>query len=240
MRRIETLNINNTYRSLNNNAEYRPVNSIVKVNTQTEPSILNSLNKADSLIEDTRRYIIYHSIAENDNITQELINKGAQVDYYTSTIVPTKVATDLNNNKRARAIYPLQQQFSLTTLQNMSMVSMLTRIAVDCPIVYPDIKPKDILFPMFDARYLVDRIELSFPNLHKSELGDRGDYYSLNKDTGLYQLKRVHKLNYYLALHEYLARWKIRLHLICDSQEEANYILKRGEEIVNGKVKANG
>lgn len=240
MRKIGTLNINNTFRSQNNNAEYRPSDSIIKVTTQTEPEILKMLENTDSLSNDTHRYVIYHSLAENDTITQMLIRKGAQIDYYTPTIVPTKVATELNNNKRARAVYPLNKEFNLDILKNMTMVNMLTRIAIDCPVVYPDIKPKDILFPMFDARYLVDRIELSFPALHKEELGNREDYYELNEKTGLYQLKRVHKLSYYLTLHEYLARWKIRLHLICDSQEEANYILTRGEEIVNGRVKNNG
>lgn len=238
MRDIKNLNINNTYRSQNNNTEYRSADSIVKVTTQTEPDLISRISgDKDSFMQDTNRYIIYHSLAENDTITQELIRNGAQVDYYTPTIVPIKVATDLNSNKRSRVVYPIQKQFSLETLENMDMVSMLTRVAVDCPVVFPDVTPKSILFPMFDARYLIDRIEISFPKLHEEEIGDRKEYYTKDANTGLYQLESKYKLQYYLSLHEYLARWKVRLHLMCDSQEEADFIHNRGEEIVNGRGK---
>ena len=233
LRKVQALNINNSYRSLNLNTrlDYDKVQKVIQVTRLNEDKILEQIK--NGTVDKDARYILYHfdkGIGENDTLNEKLMKLNVPISYYTATVVPLHIIKGLANNKRGEAVYQIAKEFTSEQVKNVYMASQLCRTAVSCPLVYPDIDATSILFSMWDLRYIIDRLDLYFPPiLNGSYQNSRQKYYD-STDGKRHFLNETYKLNYYVALHEVLARWRIQLWLVCDSKSEMTYLESEGEK----------
>lgn len=229
MRQIQNLNINNTYRSLNLNTTlgYDP-NKVRKVTAVNKQQILTDIKHKQY----ADRYILFHtraarSLGEDDKLNRAILRTPRPVSYYTTNVVPIHILLRLADKKDCEVVYNIAKEFTLEQIKNIETANMLCRTVVSCPLVFPDVNYRDILFSLWDLRYILDRVKLEFPDLTKKQIGDRVNYYEYNKITQLYQLRKRYKYQYYQDLHEVLARWRIQLWLLLNSLDECAYIEKK-------------
>lgn len=233
MRKVQALNINNSYRSLNLNTRlaYSQVQKVIQVTRLNEVELLDQIK--NGTLDKEARYILYHfhnGIGELDTLNTQLMELGVPISYYTNDVAPLHVLKGLANNSRGEVVYQLQKEFTPEQVKNVHTASQLCRTTVDCPIIYPDIESKSILFSMWDLRYLIDRIDLSFPALNTKQLRKQETkFYTLSPKDKLFHLNQEARLGYYIDLHEILARWKIQLWFICNTKEEMQLLEDKGE-----------
>ena len=120
-------------------------------------------------------------------------------------------------------MYQIHSEFTKEQIKNVQTASMLCKTVVSCPLLYPDGKAKDILFSLWELRYVLDRVVLTFPKLKTKQLENRKEYYHYNKNIKRYELFSKYKLQYYHNLHEVLARWRIQLWLVLEDTAEVEY-----------------
>jgi len=217
--------------NLNTKLPMETTDLVTKVNRVTIPEI------QDNFEEHKRdHFIVFHDKGEDDTFNHKLLQTNSHISYYTKTVVPYSVLVGLSGNSRGEAVYSLQKQFSVKQIKNVYQASLLCTTVLDVPVVYPDIKPTQLLFSICDLRYLIRRAEVSFPALTKDEVkvNNRDKYYSKATD-GLYYLDTKYKLEYFNEMHEFLARWVMRLYITCDTKEEQAEFEKLAIEKVNGK-----
>lgn len=233
MRKIQALNINNSYRSLNLNTRlnYQYVQKIIQVTRLNEDKLEQQIE--DGTLDKEARYVLYHfdrGIGENDTLNAKLMKLNVPISYFTNSVAPLHIIKGLANNKRGEIVYQIAKEFTKEQVENVYTASQLCRTAITCPVVYPDIKTRQILFSLWDLRYIVDRIDITYPQISDSDRKNgRADYYT-EYNGHVWGLNNKYKLDYYIGLHEVLARWKIQLWLVCDSEDETKYLEEQGEK----------
>lgn len=222
MRKISNLNINNTYRSrnLNTMVSQDVKRLITRVSSKNEPQVLKDIKQERY----ARHYLIDESQKPLQKGTIEKIFQTKQpVSYYTRTTVPYELLLRLANIKNSSVVYQIHSEFTKEQIKNVQTASMLCKTVVSCPLLYPDGKAKDILFSLWELRYILDRVVLTFPKLKTKQLENRKEYYHYNKNIKRYELFSKYKLQYYRNLHEVLARWRIQLWLVLEDAAEVEY-----------------
>lgn len=219
MRDTNTINIGNTYRVANFHASVRR-ESLGRV---TNLNQLKGTRLNDHILKETYWYKIYHDKQENSNLENEVFKKKFPVSYITDSVAPIYALLGLHKNKDGEIVYTCRSRFSDREIKNVYRASMLDRTVVNIPVVYGQTTPTDIRFNVWDIRYMIDRVDLDFLPLDKSQ------YQELSEDSkkayllydGQYVMKPIYKYEYYQDLHEYLARLRMQLNLICEDLTDA-------------------
>lgn len=226
---LKSLNIDNTFRNKNYNASLRyGVNEeIIKVNRLNEDYIWQLIHTHDF---SNKRFILFNGKYENNKLNNALLRAKVPVSYFTTSKIPYGVMKGMQGNNKAEAVYQVHSQFELDELNNMELAGQLCRTVVNVPVIYPDTSPKKLLLALYDARYLINRVDLNFVTLSKAEINqnDRKDFYEYSHEDRRYHLKISQREDYYHYLHEFLARWVMRLNMVNESGE---YLTKLNESL---------
>lgn len=230
MRKTRTVNISNTFRSLNL-ATRLPYGYYYPVTDVLEPNFLKIRNQieTDNLLG---HYVLKHrdkSAGYDDSLNRDLILSNARFTYLTDSTVPFHIISLLNGQKFGEAMYLYHQHFSDKELRNMYDSSLACNNAILCTVVHGKLSPRDILFSLNDIRYHMARVDLYFKPLNKKEVKGLEGSYNYSAKDNKYHLQSILKLQYFLSLHEWLARWGIRLTIVCDSPAEIKYIEEQGK-----------
>lgn len=184
-------------------------------------------------------YMLKHvpmGLGYDDALNNALLAQNPPFTYFTDSVAPMHVMTALNTNKHGEVMYTYQQDYSVETVKNLAKAEMLCRTAIYCPVVWDGLSATQILFSLWDLRYIVDRVDIVFTPLTKAQVNKIKNGHALyvyNKQDKKYHLKAPYKLHYYIALHECLARWRIQLCIVCDSPAEMVYIKEQGVKKAN-------
>lgn len=229
MRPVRNLNINNTYRSLNLNTTlgYNTYNT-VKVTAQTKAEVLQDIKQHKY----ASRYLLYHtkapgSIGEDDKLNAQVLNTPSPVSYFTTNEVPIHILLRMADKKNCEVVYTFTKEFTDKQIRNVQSANAFCHTVVEANLIYPDDDYRDLLFSVWDLRYVLDQLRLSFPDLTKEQVGNRHAYYAYNKTSKRYQLRSRYKYKYYENLHEVLARWKIQLWIVTRTLEEGQYLMDK-------------
>lgn len=225
MSRQKRLNILNTDRHFNINLmRASDIEKKVKVNRLNEATIEKEM---DELARKSKRYplrnkteyIIYQEKYTNDNLIQKVIKHGGGITYYTSTIIPYYVLTQLAMNLNSEVVYSIRKNFTDREQENIELSYMATRVIIDVPVVIPDISPYELLFSLEKLKTDVDKIQLSFPPLRPEEISERHkEYYEQVGD--LFYVKAQYKYEYFQYIQTSLSLWKMNIWIVTTTEEE--------------------
>lgn len=220
--RQKRLNINNTDRHYNINLmQAKEIENKVMVTRLNEKEIeenMDSLAKRSRRfpVRDTLEYIIFQERYTNDRLIKKLIQHGGSITYYTNTILPYYVLTQLSMNLSSEVVYSMRKEFTDKEQENIELSYMATKVIIDLPVVIPDINPYDVLMSLEKLKTNVDNVQLSYPPLHKSEIADRHkEYYEQKGD--FFYVKPHYKYDYFKYIQTSLSIWKMNIWLVCDN-----------------------
>lgn len=223
--RQKRLTIYNTDRYFNLNlmqrVEFENKIKVTKLNEQAiELEMDNLIMQSDQIAQrDDKAYIIYRESYANDRLIQKLIAHAGSITYYTTTTVPYYIVRGLANNPNSEIVYSSREDFTFDEVDNVMLSYMATSVVIDVPVVIPDINPIDLLFMLHPLKTNVDRVQLSFPRLHKEELAERHKRY-YHRVGEYYEVKPKVKYRYFKHLLTSLSIWKMNIYLVCDSVED--------------------
>lgn len=225
MARAKRLNILNTDRHLNVNLMKREdIENKVKVHRLNEEEIeqeMDELHKKSRRypIRNNKEYLIYQEKYTNDTLIAKIIQHGGGVSYYTNTILPYQVLTQLSRNLNSEVIYSIRKPFTDKEQENIELSYMGTKVIIDCPVVIPDTNPYDLLFCLEKIKTNVDKVQLSFPPLRETEIAERHkEYYEKIGD--LYYVKASYKYKYFQHVQTSLSLWKMNIWLVTNTPKE--------------------
>lgn len=222
--RVKKLNIFNTDRYFNVNLmkrtdieEKRKITRLNEATIEEEMDLLEARSRKYP-VRDTNSYLIFQEKYTNDALIEKVISHGGEVSYYTDTVVPYYVLKQLAMNLESEVIYTLRPEFTEKEQENIELSYMATRVVIDVPIVLPDMSPYDLLFILHPLKTNVDRVQLSFPPLHKDELSERHmEYYEQVPNTDLYTMKPHYKYSFFKYIQTSLSIWKMNIWIVCDN-----------------------
>lgn len=229
MARKRSLNIHNSDRIFNLNLTTKQEeNNFTKVTRINEKDIerkMDKLNKESVRFNkrDDKAYLLYKERYGNDTLQDKIFNHGGFIHYYTSDKAPIPVINRLASIPQSEIIYFCQKDYTAEQVRNVQLASMATQVAVDVPIVLPDINPYDYLFSLYPLRYHADKIKISFPSLLEDEIQDRHKPFYVFYN-GAYHLKSKYKYDCFRFLQEPLSTWKMNIWLVCDSERDLNMV----------------
>lgn len=227
-----TVNINNSSRLYNLNTalmeDVKDFTAVTPMNEQRIQGEMNRLEKESGRFKhrDDTHYLIYHEKYDNDNLVESLFDHGGEVSYYTTGLVPYYVIKKMAQCPVSEAVFSLRKRYTDPEIRNVQVTATATQTKIDMSVVLPDLNPYDCLFSLFDLRYNIDKVQITFPPLTEREMAKkRATYYELKEDK-LYHLKTKYKWNFYQIVKEPLSKWKMNIWFVCDSQEEEDTITR--------------
>lgn len=229
-KRRKRLNIYNTDRHFNFNlVEKDEINSKIKITRENEDDIEKSLDlvagKSKKFkLRDDKDYLIYQEKYNNDKLIKKVINHGGSVSYYTDTIVPYYVLTQLSMNTKSEVIYALRAKFKKEEVENINLSYMGTTVTIDAPVVIPDISPYALLFALHPLKTNVDRVQLSFPSLTGREVRGRHKKY-YHKVGKHWEVKPEIKYEYFKFIQDSLSIWGMNIWIVCDSKTDLDTLI---------------
>lgn len=223
--RVKRLNINNTDRHFNVNLmQKQDIEQKVMVTRINEKEIEENMDllKARSKrfpVRDTTEYIIFQERYTNDRLIKKVIQHGGGISYYTDTILPYYVLTQLSMNLASEVIYSMRKEFTDKEQENIELSYMATKVIIDLPVIIPDINPYDVLISLERLKTNVDKVQVSYPPLHKDEIADRHrEYYQ--QDGDYFYVKPHYKYDYFKYIQTSLSIWKMNIWLVCDNDKD--------------------
>lgn len=223
--RKKRLTIYNTDRYYNVNLMLRTdLESKIKVTKLNEKTIEAEMDKLAEVSgrlneRDNKSYIMYQESYLNDTLLQKLMRHAGSLTYYTDTEVPYYVIKGLANNPNSEAVYGSRRDFTYDEVDNVALTFTASTVVIDVPVVIPDISPYDLLFMLHPLKTNVDKVQLSFPKLKKSEIAPRhAKYY--HKVGDFYEVKPKIKYRYFKYIQTSLSIWKMNIYIVCDSPED--------------------
>lgn len=233
MEYVKTLNINNSSRLFNLNLillnDLKDFTVVSPFNEQKITGIMNKLDKESSRFNhrDEAHYLVYHSKVDDDDLVDKLFDHAGEVSYYTEGLVPYHVMKKMAQCPVSEAIFSLRKSYSDQEVRNIQMTASATQTAIDMSVVLPDLNPYDCLFSLFDLRYNVDKIRLTFPPLTSQEMSpSKNEYYTYNSEDQLFHMKTRYKWDFYKVVKESLSKWKMNIWFVCESEDEKSTILR--------------
>jgi hypothetical protein len=229
MTRKKSLNIHNTDRMFNLNLTTKQEQAnFIKVTRLNEKMIereMDELKRKSARFNKRNRksYLLYKERYSNDTVQDKIMNHGGYIHYYTTDRVPVPVINQLANVPQSEVIYFCKKDYTAEDVRNVQLVSMATKVAIDVPIVLPDINVYDYLFSLYPLRYHVDKVNISFPALSENEIQDRHKEFYIFYN-GMYHLKAKYKYQCFQYLQEPLSTWKMNIWLICDSKRDLQMV----------------
>lgn len=194
------------------------VSELNKKAIQTE---MDELKKASDLLpaKNTKEYIIYQDLNNDDKLVKDVITHSKSVSYYTNTIAPFHVIKDLASNVGSEVIFGSRPKFSYDDVDNVSLTFMACPVVIDIPVIIPDISPYDVLFMLHPLKTNVDKVQLSFPRLNAEEITPRHkEYY--HRVGKFYEVKPEYKYKYFKYVQTSLSIWAMNIYIICDSPDD--------------------
>lgn len=229
--RDKRLNVHNTDKMFNLRFFLRDKNDIVKVSILNREAIrkdMQSLKEESTLIpkRDTKTYIIFQEVMQDDALVQDIFNHGGFVTYYSDGNIPYHIVKLLHKNKKtSRVMVLIKSTYGYEEIRDIALTSMSGTVCVDVPIVYGVSDYTQVVAGLSDIRYRVDRVELSFPPLTEKEYNKAVEintnvrkYYK--KKEGKYYLKSEYKYNFFNYIRNACSHWKMYLYLLCDNEQD--------------------
>jgi len=229
MTRKKSLNIHNTDRMFNLNLttkqEQASFTKVTRLNEKLIEREMDELKRKSTRFNKRNRksYLLYKERYSNDTVQDKIMNHGGYIYYYTTDRVPVPVINQLANVPQSEVIYFCKKDYTAEDVRNVQLVSMATKVAIDVPIVLPDINVYDYLFSLYPLRYHVDKVNISFPALSEKEIQDRHKEFYIFYN-GMYHLKAKYKYQCFQYLQEPLSTWKMNIWLICDSKRDLQMV----------------
>jgi len=229
MTRKKSLNIHNTDRMFNLNLttkqEQASFTKVTRLNEKLIEREMDDLKRKSTRFNKRNRksYLLYKERYSNDTVQDKIMNHGGYIYYYTTDRVPVPVINQLANVPQSEVIYFCKKDYTAEDVRNVQLVSMATKVAIDVPIVLPDINVYDYLFSLYPLRYHVDKVNISFPALSEKEIQDRHKEFYIFYN-GMYHLKAKYKYQCFQYLQEPLSTWKMNIWLICDSKRDLQMV----------------
>jgi len=229
MTRKKSLNIHNTDRMFNLNLttkqEQASFTKVTRLNERLIEREMDELKRKSTRFNKRNRksYLLYKERYSNDTVQDKIMNHGGYIYYYTTDRVPVPVINQLANVPQSEVIYFCKKDYTAEDVRNVQLVSMATKVAIDVPIVLPDINVYDYLFSLYPLRYHVDKVNISFPALSEKEIQDRHKEFYIFYN-GMYHLKAKYKYQCFQYLQEPLSTWKMNIWLICDSKRDLQMV----------------
>lgn len=218
------LNVGNTNRHYNINLmKSADIERKIKIHRLNEDKIEKEMDTLEKRsrhlpLRDTKEYLIYQEKYTNDKLIRKVISHGGSVSYYTTSVVPYYVLTQLANHTDSEVVYSIKKEYTDRERENIELSYMATKVIIDCPMVIPDMSPYDLLFALHDLKTNVDKVQLSFPPL--KEIGERHkEYYELRD--GKYHVKPHYKYMFFEYIQHSLSLWKMNIWLV--SSDKVDY-----------------
>lgn len=224
--RDKRLNIYNTDRYFNINLMKRDdIASKIKVTRLNEDEIEKDMDELASMsthrmaMRDDNAYILFQEKYNNDRLVRKVLNHGGSVSYYTDTIVPYYILTELAKNPYSETVYAIKPEYSKREVENIQLGFMACEVAIDCPVVLPDVSPYDLLFALHPLKTNVDRVQVSFPWLTEEEIQPRHQRF-YQKVNGHYEMLPKYKYEFFKYIQTSLSLWRMYIWLVCDSEQD--------------------
>lgn len=227
MRVRQSLNINNTFHSLNFNTYLAREQHVLHSNNKEELAKIKSLIRAGA---ECSPYTFEIEDKQPLSLIKDSLEAGAYVKYYLKDTLPIGVIFGIGNNRKFEVVYPYNDNFSKAILDNMDRARQVFRVGIYYHFNFPEDDFKTFLFSMNDVRFIAERVYIDFTLDNIQPYQD--NYY--HKINGYYDLDPKYKLDLFKKIHEILARWHIQIHLSNASLAEQVDL----EQLVSGWNKA--
>lgn len=219
VRKTKQLNINNTFRSLNFNLFNPKADNLIILSRVSNKVIKNLID--NNKLNDYLFIVDNHSVRTNKYFN-DIFKSKAHLLYLAKTIFPVDLLFTLGNRRNFEIIYYYKDQYSLTELQNMDVVSKVYNIGIYVPVA-PNKNIVKYLFGLNDVRYTLAYKAYFDYTLSKHEHSVNSkkllENYYINNEYELYDATPEKKIEDFKLIHECLARWRIQCYLDCIDAE---------------------
>ena len=236
MRDKRNLNVGNTFRSWNLNLVF-PIGHqypILPIKGYNYSKIRKQINQGNT---DKYTYILDFSekgLGYDDKLNSDLLKKNPHFIYRVKDRVPSYLPILMNRNKNGIIQFPYKSNYDVDMLRDCSRCDMICRTSVLCKLKYGEETPTDILLSLWDMRYILREFYLYFIPLDDiSDIPNGDSIYNYDKNDKKYHIQSYYKLQYYYSIHEALARWRIQLYIVCESNSEMIYIKDQANKALN-------
>jgi hypothetical protein len=221
------------------------INNFVKVTRLNEKEIEAEMDelaeqaKLTLLARNKTHYMLFNEVYNNDTLINKLYRYGGKVSFYTNTPVPYYIVKHVGKRLNSQVIYGLQPTYPEEMLKNVELTFTACPTVVDVPVVLPDVNPYDILFSLHDLKASVDKVQFSFPMLHKSEMRDE-NYKYYHKVGEYYALKTKFKFEWFKIVQVSLSIWGMNIYLVADTEKEKVELTRLASDDKYHRVKKAG